>query len=209
MTSALPKVRGGDAVRSALLEAAGTMLGEVGPRRLSVRDVADRAGVNHGQVHHYFGGKRPLLEEAMRQLARRHYEHALALSGDLPYPPPLSLAEDSDYWRAVTQVVMDGDFELARIEIDDGISVPRRALAHLEASRSSSTDPLDVKAEFAAIAAAQLGWVAFENFLFLLADVKRDQHENIRRRVRALMQQAIDETADQGTTVRRQERDTE
>ena len=157
MTSAAPKIRGGDAVRRALLEAAGTMLGEVGPLRLSVRDVADRAGVNHGQVHHYFGGKRPLLEEAMRQLARRHYEHALALSGDLPYPPPLSLAEDSDYWRAITQVVMDGDLELARVEIDEGTSVPRRALDHLETTRGPDADPLDAKARFAAIAAAQLG----------------------------------------------------
>ena len=195
MTSSGPKIRGGDAVRRALLEAAGTMLGEVGPLRLSVRDVADRAGVNHGQVHHYFGGKRPLLEEAMRQLARRHYEHALALSGDLPYPPPLSLAEDSDYWRAITQVVMDGDLELARVEIDEGTSVPRRALDHLEATRGPDADPLDAKARFAAIAAAQLGWVAFEKFLFLLADVSADQREELRGRVRSLVQRAIDETA--------------
>ena len=33
----------------------------------AARHLAERAGVNHGQVHHYFGGKRGLLEAAMRQ----------------------------------------------------------------------------------------------------------------------------------------------
>ena len=49
-------IRGECAVRTALLEAACDMLAEVGPKSLSVRRLAERAGVNHGQIHHYFGG---------------------------------------------------------------------------------------------------------------------------------------------------------
>ena len=115
-----PRVRGSAAVKAALIAAAADMLGEVGPRNISVRDVADRAGVNHGQIHHYFGGKRGLLEAAMQHLAREHFDHAMALQGDGAYPPPLSLAEDVRYWRAIAQAVIEGDLELAGIEIAEG-----------------------------------------------------------------------------------------
>jgi len=185
-------VRGSDAVKAALVEAAAEMLGEVGPRALSVREVAQRAGVNHGQVHHYFGGKRGLLEAAMRKLAREHYEHASARAGDAPFPPVLSLAEDPGYWRAVCRVVMEGDLELARIEIDEDISVPRRVLRSLEGTHDPGTDPLDAKARFAALAALQLGWVAFEDFMLLLADVDPADRERLRARVKHFVERTID-----------------
>ena len=108
------KATGSDAVKAALIQAAGELLGEVGPRGVSVRDIAQRAGVNHGQIHHYFGGKRGLLEAAIRHLARGHYAHSLELAGGGPIPPPLSLSEDRPYFRALCQSVMDGDLELVR-----------------------------------------------------------------------------------------------
>ncbi len=123
---------GSDAVKAALVDAAAKMLGEFGPRGISVRDVADRAGVNHGQVHHYFGGKRALLEAAMRHLAHEAFDHSSVLAGNSPYPPVLTFAEDSDYQRAVCRIVMEGDLELARIEIDENVSVPRHVLRSLQ-----------------------------------------------------------------------------
>ena len=91
--STTARVRGSGAVKAALVDAAAQMLGEFGPRGISVRDVADRAGVNHGQVHHYFGGKRALLEAAMRHLAHEAFDHSSVLAGNSPYPPVLAFAE--------------------------------------------------------------------------------------------------------------------
>ena len=68
--------RGKEAVKAALITAAGELLAEIGPKAMSVRDVAVRAGVNHGQVHHYFNGKDGLIKTAMRALAKEHMEHA-------------------------------------------------------------------------------------------------------------------------------------
>ncbi len=188
-------VRGGrDEVKDALIEAAAQMLGEVGPRALSVRDVAQRAGVNHGQVHHCFGGKRALVEAAMRHLARGHYEHSRELARDSPYPPALSLAEDSGYWRAISQVVMEGDLDLARIEIDEGISVPRNILKSLGEQQQIDPNDLDFKARFAAMAALTLGWVAFEDFMMLLADVNPKQRDVVREKVKGFIQQTIDQS---------------
>jgi len=41
-------------------------LAERGIRVVSVRDVAEGAGVTHGLVHHYFGTKEQLTEEVIR-----------------------------------------------------------------------------------------------------------------------------------------------
>ena len=191
-SAAATKVRGSEAVKAALIDAAADMLGEVGPRSISVRDVADRAGVNHGQIHHYFGSKRGLLEDAMRHLAREHFDHAMARQGDAAYPPPLSLAEDVRYWRAIAQAVIEGDLELAGIEIEEGISVPQHVLAGVQATRGDETDELDLKAAFAVMAAQQLGWVAFERFVFMLGDVPREQETELRERAKALIQRTLD-----------------
>jgi AcrR family transcriptional regulator len=186
------KATGSDAVKAALIQAAGELLGEVGPRGVSVRDIAQRAGVNHGQIHHYFGGKRGLLEAAIRHLARGHYAHSLELAGGRPIPRALSLSEDRPYFRALCQSVMDGDLELVRaVESDDELSVPRRVMRDLQ-GRHPQGDELEVKAHFANLAAMQLGWVAFEELLFLNAQVGPDQRESFRETVKRLMQEMID-----------------
>ena len=59
-----------------LINAAADLLGKVGPRAMSVRAIADRAGVNHGLVHHYFEGKEGLLRAAMTRLVHEHAEFA-------------------------------------------------------------------------------------------------------------------------------------
>ena len=181
--------RGADAVKAALIEAAAARLGEAGPSSVSVRDVARRAGVNHGQIHHYFRGKRGLLVAAMRKLARDHFRKTREKSADGVIPPTFGLADDPDYWRAVCQVVMAGDLELARIEVDEDISVPRRALAALMERYGIAEGDLDFKARFAAVTALQLGWVALEDFVLLVSDVADEDRAEVRERAKGLLEE--------------------
>jgi hypothetical protein len=97
------------------------------------------------------------------------------------------LAEDPRYWRALCHVVLAGDLELARIEIDEGVSVPRGALAALMRSRGVDADDLDFRVRFAAMAALQLGWVALEDFIVMQADLEGVDREQVRSRVRKLV----------------------
>ena len=150
----------------------------------------------HGQVHHYFGGKRGLLEAAMRHLAERHYERSLELAGGEDIPPPLSLAPDRPYFRALCQAVMDGDLELVKtVDLDDAISVPRRVLRSLR-KRYPETDDLEMRANFAALAAMQLGWIAFEDLMMLNAEVEPGGEDAFRDRVKDAMQRLIDSALD-------------
>ena len=186
-------------MKRALLEAAADCMAELGPTTLSLREVARRAGVNHGQVHHYFGSKRALLVEAMRKLARDHQANMLEISGGAPVPPALSLAEDPRYWRALCHVVLAGDLDLARVEIDEGVSVPHGALAALREQRGISADDVDFRVRFAALAALQLGWVALEDFIVMQAELEDVDREEVRRRLRGIIASLLDPDAAVGS----------
>lgn len=176
--------KGRKAVEEALIEAASDLLAEVGPRATSVRDMAARAGVNHGQVHHYFGGKQGLLKEAMKTMARRHFESIRELSEGSPIPPPLATGEDQRYVRAMMRATIEGDLELARTEIDEGVSVSRSVLDFMTERLGLAEPSIDAKVAMAESTALQLGWLAFEPFLFLVADVKPEEEDAIRERIR-------------------------
>lgn len=194
-----PGTRGRTAVETALIEAAADLLAEVGPARVSVRDIADRAGVNKGQIHHYFGGKQGLIEAAFRHVATEHFENARERSGDR-LPVPLTLGLDQRYLQSVVRIVLDGDLDTARLEFDEGISVPRSVMDRLteKAGRDQPTDKL--QAEIATVMAMELGWAAFAPFIQMAvgaddpAAVDRIA-DQLRRQVLAIMAANEDEGA--------------
>jgi TetR/AcrR family transcriptional regulator, repressor for neighboring sulfatase len=60
---------GRDEVVAAVLAAASELFAERGPAATSIREVAARAGVNHGLLHRHFGSKRQLLAATLQHLA--------------------------------------------------------------------------------------------------------------------------------------------
>jgi len=79
-----------------LLDAAESLLFEVGYAGVTTRRVAEEAGVKHGLVHYYFGSMEELLTQTLERLANRlaerleeHYANA-----DLPF---------AEKWRIVSQ----------------------------------------------------------------------------------------------------------
>ncbi|MCV7330524.1 TetR/AcrR family transcriptional regulator [Mycobacterium cookii] len=63
------KPMGKDEVIAAVLEAASELFAEKGPAATSIREVAARAGVNHGLLHRHFGSKHQLLAATLQHLA--------------------------------------------------------------------------------------------------------------------------------------------
>ncbi|NDE60146.1 MAG: TetR family transcriptional regulator, partial [Acidimicrobiia bacterium] len=91
-----------------LLAAAGDLLVEVGPHGATVREIARRAGVNHGLVHHYFGSKEGLLRAAMIALLEDHRAFVKQASDGGPLPRPMGLLDQQRYLRAIAHCVLDG-----------------------------------------------------------------------------------------------------
>jgi len=184
MTESSPRRRSREHVEDALITAAADLLGEIGPRAVSVRMIAERAGVNHGLVHHYFGGKADLLRAAMTRLVEEHRAFATEKSAGRAVPVPLALSEDQRYLRAVVRAVLDGDEELATMELSTGYSIPRAALEHLATKRQMAEPDLDTKAKVAMEMALEMGWAALEPFIMAVVDVHGDDVEAIRELVR-------------------------
>jgi AcrR family transcriptional regulator len=70
----------------ALLDAAESLLEEVGYAGITVRKLAERAGVNHGLVHYYFGSMQDLLLQVVERFTEGLIERQRAMyAQDIPF----------------------------------------------------------------------------------------------------------------------------
>ncbi|MEM6296824.1 MAG: TetR/AcrR family transcriptional regulator [Myxococcota bacterium] len=99
-----------EAIRTSLLDAAIESYTDGGP--FSVRDVARRAGVNQGQIHHMFGGKpglkRAMLERLGRQmLARIKDEDPQTPAAVLAAASRAQAADEGTFARALARSLLE------------------------------------------------------------------------------------------------------
>lgn len=186
--------RGRQNVEAKLIQSACALLAERGPRAVSIRDIATHAGVNHGQIHHYFGGKKGLITAAIRHMANEHAEHAIQRGLDEhDAPPPLSLGKDKQYIMSVIRTVLDGELELATIEIEDDISVPRHVLEKLTKQLGYRKPTLEIKSAMAASLSIELAWAALAPYILKMIDAKPDQVAKIEKFVGDTARNVIDQ----------------
>lgn len=155
-----------------LVVAAAELLAEIGPRSMTVRAIAERAGVNHGLVHHYFGGKDGLVRAAMTRLVMDHAERARTRANGGPLPAALGLVDDPEYLRAIVRTVLDDEMSLARTELELGVSVPRAALGHIASMRGHDEPDMETRALLGLGMAMEMGWAALEPFICAVTGVE-------------------------------------
>jgi AcrR family transcriptional regulator len=177
MPDAIRKPAGRDAVTDALIDATAALILERGVS-VSVRDIARRAGVNHGLVHTYFGSKEALLSAGFGHLVDRA---AAELDEDGFPPADLAFRRGGEVARALARTMLD-------VTGDPYPSHPilpswRAALAR---SRPEATD---AELDEAIILATTLGlgWALFAEHLCGVLDVDEDERDAIERRVLALI----------------------
>ena len=86
----------------ALLDAAESLLVEVGYAAITVRKLADRAGVNHGLVHYYFGSMEEVFLQTLERFTDRLVERQRRLyAAEVPF---------ADKWREA-MAYLGADFE--------------------------------------------------------------------------------------------------
>ena len=86
----------------ALLDAAESLLVEIGYAAVTVRKLADRAGVNHGLVHYYFGSMEEVFLQTLERFTDRLVERQRRLyAADVPF---------ADKWREAMGY-LSADFE--------------------------------------------------------------------------------------------------
>lgn len=168
-----PKQPAGRAeVEEALLEAAADLVAERGPDAISGRDIAGRAGVNYGLLHHYFGPKTVVLNAAMARLRADFIaEYIESEEGDR-LSPILDVPKRLVRAAAFAELSPSGI-----IERDEDFPILRRELAAMAEQLGSAPEDPDVQARAAVWVAAQLGWVLFEELLSGALVGDGDRHE--------------------------------
>lgn len=156
---------GRDAVREALIEATIEFIMDEG-LGVSVRRIAERAGVNHGLVHVYFENKQGLLSAAVDAINERASQEL----DDEGYPPPdLASRRGGELARAIARIQLDSGKDL-------GSSNPISSAWKTALSRSRpDLAGEEIDTMVATASALGLGWALFADHLGDLLGVDPEQ----------------------------------
>lgn len=149
------------AVRSATAE----LLAERGPRDISVRDVAERANVNHALVHRHFGTKDDLFRAVISELSA---EIAAAISRQDVATALRQLQAQPAYWRIMARAVLD-----APQVLEPGRTSAASAVLAMLGGADEVDDPTRTAA--AAAGCLVLGWIVFGAHLSTVLAVADDE----------------------------------
>lgn len=153
---------GPDEVRGALVRSAAELYAARGPARVTVREVAAVAGVNHGLVHRYVGSKDDLLGAVLDELADAMAAEIAAGDDDPPRFAPGTAGDR--YLRVLAHALLDGsapELHQTSFPLVDG-------LVRLARQRRG-LDEQAARVAAARVAAQQLGWRLFGPFVLRAA----------------------------------------
>jgi TetR/AcrR family transcriptional regulator len=99
------------AAEDALLDAAERLLVEVGYAGITTRRLAEKAGVNHGLVHYYFGSMENLLVRVLERFTERltARQRALYAAVEVPF---------IEKWRQAMRYLVGEDVEYEKIWLE-------------------------------------------------------------------------------------------
>lgn len=153
----MPRTRrphGRDEIVPAIQAATIALLAERGPREVTVREIAERARVNHALVHRHFGTKDELIRSALSEQSRVIAEAAAAAPRSVAAMLDL-LEEHRAYFRALARAVLDAPGDLAGTPLPAGEAFLQ--LVSAPGERDSATA--------ATAGALALGWLVFGDHL--------------------------------------------
>jgi AcrR family transcriptional regulator len=181
---------GRTAVRAAVVAAARDLFAVHGYAAVSVRDIAECAGVNHGLIHRHFGSK----DEVLRAVLQDMFEDVGGLArarlspgepGFLQRLYPVVSKRKKD-WQILMRAVLDGfDFKASGFRFP----ITAAVVAHAAAIRGS--DDKEARIRAGAVIAGGLGWLLLETYLAPILDLEGVGRNQLRDRMAALYQELV------------------
>lgn len=180
--------RGRDSAVGALVRAARELFAERGPAAVSLRDIAKRAGVSHGLIHHYIGSRDDLLRLVF-ETSTEHATSEVLQAGD-PVAALRNLRSvggtSSDYTRMLAWAVLEGH---------DPTEFHGRSSA-LDAVVGIAGDSREVRVALAMAMVQTLGWKLFGGYALNAAGLDGEDAEAIRQEVDTLVDQLVQRATD-------------
>jgi AcrR family transcriptional regulator len=157
--SSRARPRGREKVRQALLDAARDLIAERGPGSVSLREIAETAGVNFGLVYQYLGTRDDLLREVYQSVAQRSAERMAPIGGISEAISDMMATPGTATARIMAWAALDGSYP-------EGVLGPSPALGHVASviAGGPDADPSDEDRLLAAfLLVAALGWRLFSS----------------------------------------------
>lgn len=161
-----------------MLKAARVLFAEKGIS-VPIREIAAKAGVNHGLIHHYFGNKEQVLSEVM---SRDVWHSALAVEGSKTVREAVrkmftSGIGDREYIRTTAWLKLDGRTDL----------LPRTERSSVAEIRSIDPDRASDDVRLLAALAATYGWSLFSSEILSAAGVPEESRVDVEKRLAKLL----------------------
>jgi AcrR family transcriptional regulator len=141
-------------VIEALVTSATQLFADAGPAKVSVRDIARRAGVNHALVFRHFGSKVGLLNAVLERLGNQ-----LAAAVDDPNPRQTMAVDVQLYAGILARTLLDG---APADSYRTGHPIIHRLAAE---ARADGLDDRRAAQLAAIIIALELGWTFYRPFI--------------------------------------------
>lgn len=193
--------RKGEVVREEILQAADDLLAERMPSEVSVRDVAERAGVQHSVVHRHFETKDRLLAEVVKRTAAT-YADAIADGDDPAEGFVTGMAFMADHTGSFTALAR----AVASSAVRDGIDRFPGFAAHMgrldpdgeHTGPVSATAPdgtVDPRSLAAALMALTSGWAMLEDWWLASGGIDADDRETVRAQIATIIEDIVERHA--------------
>ena len=170
------KTKGRQNVEKKLIESAAVLVGSIGPNQLTIRDIAEHAGVNHAQIHHYFGGKDGLLTATYKLLAFEHIEQLQRrnVSVDNLIREPLGDITNN-YFKAIIRAVLDNRMDLVRVQVDSNLSMSKKTLDQLVKLKNEKKPTAEMKAAIAIVMVVEFGLSSMKPYIMEVLDINEKE----------------------------------
>ncbi len=174
---------------TAILDAAEELFSRRDPNRVTIREIAEKAGVTHPLVHQYVGSKQDILDAVIRRGAPQRHQ-IMAEHPDLRDAIPLLIADIVGrrvHSRAILRSAMDG-VTTHRLRIgwtpDECCSDWRMRRFERERPRPQPPGAMDPRIVMAAMTALAYGWVGAQDWLMQIFQLEEVDPTDCRARSR-------------------------
>ena len=187
------KPNGRAAVMEAVIDAAQELYVGRSPDEVSVRELAERAGVSHALVHHYFGPKRELLRAVLERSAETIDADVdwTTSAEDVAVRTFESALEHPDYVRAILRNSIDG-LEPELLERGyptvDGLI---KLILEPPLEAPEELPHCDPHVVAAVVVALNYGWIATEGWLLRSAGLDDRDPEEVKAEVACVIRTLV------------------
>lgn len=161
---------GRDNVTAAVIEAAGELFSRHGFDGVSLRDIAKKAGVNHGLIHRHFGSKENLRRQTMQHMADAMLADVIDAGdiADLSRRAFQSLKKHENFWRILARTILDG---YSTGDMHDRYPIARLMIERVSAAMKDGMlrDDIDPRMLVASMFSFSCGYIMFEPFILASA----------------------------------------